>query len=163
MRSDFPSDNKVSQHKFTFDNMASRFASPSAPLCSGQAFREKTLNSCEPCLPTPALKKNWYATEALPIFAVVGVAVGGCAWYLARLVRPLVLGRLQALANLTPKRTQARGPDVVWNRHGVSSSSSLCCSLVCKADRLFQNPGEYRCLQTCGQYSEMSLQCRTME
>ena len=44
-----------------------------------------------------ALRKNWYATEALPIFAVVGVAVGGCGWYLVRL---------------------ARGPDVVWNRHG---------------------------------------------
>ncbi|GAA97000.1 uncharacterized protein L969DRAFT_105566 [Mixia osmundae IAM 14324] len=43
------------------------------------------------------LRKNWYSPEVLPIFAVVGVAVGGCGWYLARL---------------------ARGPDVVWDRRG---------------------------------------------
>ncbi|KAK9900276.1 hypothetical protein P389DRAFT_165501 [Cystobasidium minutum MCA 4210] len=44
-----------------------------------------------------SFKKNWYAPEAIPIIVVVGAAVGGCAWYLTRL---------------------ARGPDIVWNRHG---------------------------------------------
>ncbi|CCM04030.1 uncharacterized protein FIBRA_06187 [Fibroporia radiculosa] len=39
--------------------------------------------------------KNWYAIEATPIFAVVGLAVVGCGWYLTRL---------------------ARGPTVVWTK-----------------------------------------------
>ncbi|EPT03106.1 hypothetical protein FOMPIDRAFT_1142562 [Fomitopsis schrenkii] len=39
--------------------------------------------------------RNWYAVEATPIFAVVGLAVLGGAWYLSRL---------------------ARGPTVVWTK-----------------------------------------------
>ncbi|KAG0228898.1 hypothetical protein BGW42_000061 [Actinomortierella wolfii] len=39
--------------------------------------------------------KTWYRTEVLPIYAVLGFAVGGAGWYLTRL---------------------ARGPDVTWDR-----------------------------------------------
>ncbi|OCH95866.1 hypothetical protein OBBRIDRAFT_830467 [Obba rivulosa] len=39
--------------------------------------------------------KNWFAVEAIPIYAVVGLVVGGGSWYLFRL---------------------ARGPTVVWTR-----------------------------------------------
>ncbi|KAF8314705.1 hypothetical protein DL93DRAFT_2167124 [Clavulina sp. PMI_390] len=41
--------------------------------------------------------QTWYAVEAIPIYAVVGIAVGGAGWYLTRL---------------------ARGPDVIWDRRG---------------------------------------------
>ncbi|KDQ20612.1 hypothetical protein BOTBODRAFT_26614 [Botryobasidium botryosum FD-172 SS1] len=41
------------------------------------------------------LWQTWYATEAIPIYVVVGAAVGGAGWYLSRL---------------------ARGPDVIWDR-----------------------------------------------
>jgi len=39
--------------------------------------------------------RNWWAVEAIPIFAVVGATVVGCAWYLTHL---------------------ARGPSVVWTK-----------------------------------------------
>ncbi|KAI0363724.1 hypothetical protein BV20DRAFT_957683 [Pilatotrama ljubarskyi] len=39
--------------------------------------------------------KHWFAVEAIPIYAVVGVVVAGGTWYLARL---------------------ARGPQVVWTK-----------------------------------------------
>jgi len=41
--------------------------------------------------------ETWFAVEAVPIYAVVGVAVTGAGWYLTRL---------------------ARGPDVIWDRKG---------------------------------------------
>ncbi|KAG9011135.1 hypothetical protein FRB90_007455 [Tulasnella sp. 427] len=41
------------------------------------------------------IRKHWYAPEAIPIYAVIGIAVGGATWYLTRL---------------------ARGPDVIWDR-----------------------------------------------
>ncbi|OBZ71771.1 hypothetical protein A0H81_08209 [Grifola frondosa] len=31
--------------------------------------------------------KNWFAVEALPIYAVVGIVVAGGSWYLTRLAR----------------------------------------------------------------------------
>ncbi|EGG05666.1 uncharacterized protein MELLADRAFT_56354, partial [Melampsora larici-populina 98AG31] len=40
--------------------------------------------------------KNWYDPAVIPIYVVMGTAVGGASWYLARL---------------------ARGPDIVWDRH----------------------------------------------
>jgi len=43
------------------------------------------------------LFQTWFAVEAVPIYAVVGVAVTGAGWYLTRL---------------------ARGPDVIWDRKG---------------------------------------------
>ncbi|KAI1793005.1 hypothetical protein LXA43DRAFT_1004231 [Ganoderma leucocontextum] len=39
--------------------------------------------------------KNWFAVEATPIYAIVGVVVVGAGWYLTRL---------------------ARGPSVVWTK-----------------------------------------------
>ncbi|TCD70459.1 hypothetical protein EIP91_003220 [Steccherinum ochraceum] len=39
--------------------------------------------------------KNWFAVEALPIYAVVGIVVAGGSWYLTRL---------------------ARGPTIVWTK-----------------------------------------------
>ncbi|KAG8218325.1 Aldo keto reductase [Butyriboletus roseoflavus] len=39
--------------------------------------------------------RNWYAVEAIPLYAVIGLAVGGATWYLTRL---------------------AQGPSVVWTR-----------------------------------------------
>ncbi|KAJ1980606.1 hypothetical protein H4R34_002388 [Dimargaris verticillata] len=39
--------------------------------------------------------KRWYATEVLPIIAIMGFAVGGAGWYVLRL---------------------AQRPDVVWDR-----------------------------------------------
>ncbi|KAG2742605.1 hypothetical protein P692DRAFT_20811415 [Suillus brevipes Sb2] len=39
--------------------------------------------------------RNWFAIEAIPIYAVIGLAVGGAGWYLTRL---------------------ARGPTVVWTK-----------------------------------------------
>ncbi|RKP10141.1 hypothetical protein THASP1DRAFT_28080 [Thamnocephalis sphaerospora] len=39
--------------------------------------------------------KNWWRVEVAPIVAVLGVAVGGAAWYVSRL---------------------ARGSQVVWDR-----------------------------------------------
>ncbi|CAL1702058.1 unnamed protein product [Somion occarium] len=39
--------------------------------------------------------RNWFAIEALPIWAIVGVVLGGGTWYLTRL---------------------ARGPTIVWTR-----------------------------------------------
>ncbi|KAH7888078.1 hypothetical protein F5I97DRAFT_948924 [Phlebopus sp. FC_14] len=44
---------------------------------------------------TSAFMKNWFAIEAIPIYAVIGLAVGGASWYLTRL---------------------ARGPTVVWTK-----------------------------------------------
>ncbi|KAK9763877.1 hypothetical protein K7432_009097 [Basidiobolus ranarum] len=41
--------------------------------------------------------KNWYSVEVLPIVGILGVAVGGAAWYVTRL---------------------ARGSQVVWDRKG---------------------------------------------
>ncbi|KAG8904810.1 hypothetical protein FRB99_001116 [Tulasnella sp. 403] len=41
------------------------------------------------------IRKHWYAPEAIPIYVVMGVAIGGATWYLTRL---------------------ARSPDVVWDR-----------------------------------------------
>jgi len=46
------------------------------------------------------LFQTWFAIEAVPIYAVVGIAVGGAGWYLTRL---------------------ARGPDVIWDRKGNPS------------------------------------------
>ncbi|KAH7916711.1 hypothetical protein BJ138DRAFT_1138992 [Hygrophoropsis aurantiaca] len=40
--------------------------------------------------------RHWFAIEAIPIYAVIGLAVGGAGWYLARL---------------------ARGPTVVWTKN----------------------------------------------
>ncbi|KIJ19858.1 hypothetical protein PAXINDRAFT_166071 [Paxillus involutus ATCC 200175] len=40
--------------------------------------------------------RNWYAIEAIPLYAVIGLAVGGATWYLSRL---------------------ARGPTVVWTKN----------------------------------------------
>ncbi|KAI0313453.1 hypothetical protein OF83DRAFT_1175674 [Amylostereum chailletii] len=39
--------------------------------------------------------KHWFAVEAVPIYAIVGVVVAGGTWYLTRL---------------------ARGPNVVWTK-----------------------------------------------
>ncbi|KAG9317146.1 Aldo/keto reductase family-domain-containing protein [Chiua virens] len=39
--------------------------------------------------------RNWYAVEAIPLYAVIGLAVGGATWYLGRL---------------------ATGPTVVWSK-----------------------------------------------
>ncbi|TDL29804.1 Aldo/keto reductase [Rickenella mellea] len=39
--------------------------------------------------------RNWFAIEAIPIYAVIGLAVGGAGWYLARL---------------------ATRPDVIWTK-----------------------------------------------
>ncbi|KAI0052567.1 hypothetical protein FA95DRAFT_1601613 [Auriscalpium vulgare] len=39
--------------------------------------------------------RHWFAIEAIPIYAVVGVVVAGGSWYLTRL---------------------ARGPNVVWTK-----------------------------------------------
>lgn len=41
--------------------------------------------------------QTWFAVEAVPIYAVVGLACGGAGWYLTRL---------------------ARHPDVIWDRKG---------------------------------------------
>ncbi|KAF9942719.1 hypothetical protein BGZ75_002019 [Mortierella antarctica] len=43
----------------------------------------------------PSFMKTWFRVEVLPIYAVLGVAVGGAGWYVTRL---------------------ARGPDVTWDR-----------------------------------------------
>jgi len=40
--------------------------------------------------------KHWFAIEAIPIYAVIGMAVTGASWYLLRL---------------------AHGPTVVWTRN----------------------------------------------
>jgi len=40
--------------------------------------------------------KHWFAIEAIPIYAVIGLAVGGASWYLVRL---------------------AQGPSVVWTKN----------------------------------------------
>ncbi|KAI5982284.1 hypothetical protein EDC04DRAFT_2844394 [Pisolithus marmoratus] len=39
--------------------------------------------------------RHWFAIEAIPLYAVMGLAVGGATWYLTRL---------------------ARGPTVVWTK-----------------------------------------------
>ncbi|KAJ8523443.1 hypothetical protein ONZ45_g82 [Pleurotus djamor] len=39
--------------------------------------------------------KNWYAVEALPIYAIIGAVLAGGSWYLTRL---------------------ATGPTVVWTK-----------------------------------------------
>ncbi|PLW48262.1 hypothetical protein PCASD_03277 [Puccinia coronata f. sp. avenae] len=43
-----------------------------------------------------AAMKHWYDPAAIPIYVVIGTAMGGATWYLSRL---------------------ARGPDIVWDRH----------------------------------------------
>lgn len=43
-----------------------------------------------------AAMKHWYDPAAIPIYVVIGGAMGGATWYLSRL---------------------ARGPDIVWDRH----------------------------------------------
>ncbi|KIM67746.1 hypothetical protein SCLCIDRAFT_20769 [Scleroderma citrinum Foug A] len=40
--------------------------------------------------------RHWFAIEAIPIYAVIGLAVGGAGWYLTRL---------------------ARGPTIVWTKN----------------------------------------------
>ncbi|KIK99717.1 hypothetical protein PAXRUDRAFT_822487 [Paxillus rubicundulus Ve08.2h10] len=45
---------------------------------------------------TRQFMRNWYAIEAIPLYAVIGLAVGGATWYLSRL---------------------ARGPTVVWTKN----------------------------------------------
>ncbi|CAH1763703.1 8796_t:CDS:2 [Entrophospora sp. SA101] len=42
-----------------------------------------------------AFMRNWYRTEAVPLYAVTGLALVGAGWYLTRL---------------------ARGPEVVWDK-----------------------------------------------
>ncbi|WVW83747.1 hypothetical protein I302_105768 [Kwoniella bestiolae CBS 10118] len=44
-----------------------------------------------------AFLKKWAPAETLPIFGIVGIAVGGASYYLYRL---------------------SQGPEVVWDRHG---------------------------------------------
>ncbi|KAI7936479.1 hypothetical protein MJO28_015599 [Puccinia striiformis f. sp. tritici] len=43
-----------------------------------------------------AAMKHWYDPAAIPIYVVIGTAMGGAGWYLTRL---------------------ARGPDIIWARH----------------------------------------------
>ncbi|KAG0372538.1 MAG: NADH-ubiquinone reductase complex 1 MLRQ subunit-domain-containing protein [Linnemannia gamsii] len=43
----------------------------------------------------PTFFKTWFRAEVIPIYGVIGCAVGGAAWYVTRL---------------------ARGPDVTWDR-----------------------------------------------
>ncbi|KAF9344179.1 hypothetical protein BGX26_004695 [Mortierella sp. AD094] len=43
----------------------------------------------------PTIFQTWFRVEVIPIYAVLGVAVGGAGWYTTRL---------------------ARGPDVTWDR-----------------------------------------------
>ncbi|ORZ09026.1 NADH-ubiquinone reductase complex 1 MLRQ subunit-domain-containing protein [Lobosporangium transversale] len=43
----------------------------------------------------PSVFKTWFVVEAIPIYAVLGAALGGAGWYVTRL---------------------ARGPDVTWDR-----------------------------------------------
>ncbi|KAF8499304.1 hypothetical protein JB92DRAFT_2982464 [Gautieria morchelliformis] len=40
--------------------------------------------------------RHWFAVEAIPIYAVVGIAVGGAGWYVGRL---------------------ASRPDVIWTKN----------------------------------------------
>ncbi|KAI9624220.1 hypothetical protein KEM48_009118 [Puccinia striiformis f. sp. tritici PST-130] len=55
-----------------------------------------------------AAMKHWYDPAAIPIYVVIGTAMGGAGWYLTRL---------------------ARGPDIIWARHSnppnLTSSSFL--------------------------------------
>ncbi|KAA1091742.1 hypothetical protein PGTUg99_009142 [Puccinia graminis f. sp. tritici] len=44
-----------------------------------------------------AAMKHWYDPAAIPIYVVIGTAMGGATWYLSRL---------------------ARGPDIIWDRRG---------------------------------------------
>jgi hypothetical protein len=62
-------------------------------------------------------------SQAIPIVVVVGVAVGGCGWYLTRLAR----GPVSRIQVQVPSRRTFVGrlthcfvpvQDVVWNRHG---------------------------------------------
>ncbi|KAF9930476.1 hypothetical protein FBU30_000446 [Linnemannia zychae] len=43
----------------------------------------------------PSFFKTWYRPEVIPIYGVLGFAVGGACWYVTRI---------------------ARGPDVTWDR-----------------------------------------------
>ncbi|KAF9119211.1 hypothetical protein BGX30_004014 [Mortierella sp. GBA39] len=43
----------------------------------------------------PTIFQTWFRAEVIPIYGVIGFAVGGAAWYVTRL---------------------ARGPDVTWDR-----------------------------------------------
>ncbi|KAI9575020.1 hypothetical protein HD554DRAFT_141120 [Boletus coccyginus] len=48
--------------------------------------------------------RNWYAVEAIPLYAVIGLAVGGAGWYLGRL---------------------AQGPSVVWTKTNPTPWNSV--------------------------------------
>ncbi|PIL36685.1 transporter [Ganoderma sinense ZZ0214-1] len=50
------------------------------------------------------LMKNWFAVEATPIYAIVGVVIVGAGWYLTRL---------------------ARGPSVVWTKENPTPWNSI--------------------------------------
>ncbi|KAL0949815.1 hypothetical protein HGRIS_009850 [Hohenbuehelia grisea] len=50
-------------------------------------------------MPSPLRRgfmKNWYAVEAVPIYAIIGAVVAGGSWYLWRL---------------------SQGPNVVWTKN----------------------------------------------
>lgn len=48
--------------------------------------------------------KNWFAIEAIPIYAVIGVALGGASWYMTRL---------------------ATRPDVIWSKSNPQPWNSV--------------------------------------
>ncbi|KII95960.1 hypothetical protein PLICRDRAFT_97080 [Plicaturopsis crispa FD-325 SS-3] len=48
--------------------------------------------------------KNWFAIEAIPMYAIIGIAVGGASWYVYRL---------------------AMGPQVVWTRSNPTPWNSI--------------------------------------
>ncbi|KAF8138120.1 hypothetical protein EV363DRAFT_510741 [Boletus edulis] len=48
--------------------------------------------------------RNWYAVEAIPLYAVIGITVAGAGWYLGRL---------------------AQGPSVVWTKSNPTPWNSV--------------------------------------
>ncbi|PAV21139.1 nadh dehydrogenase [Pyrrhoderma noxium] len=54
--------------------------------------------------PRSPFMKHWFAIEAIPIYALIGVAVGGASWYLSRL---------------------ARGPTIVWSKNNQEPWNSI--------------------------------------